>query len=268
MRIKVLLFMSVLTLSAVGCSQPYVSEYRLDQGLAVVFTGIEGRSGLNEDICHGLNAGGVDWAIELNDWTIGLPGSGLINLRNEMRNRQKAAEIARRVGKYIVDYPGRPVVLIGQSGGAAIAVWVAESLPPGRKVDGVVLLAATLSPEYSLDEALLNSRRGIVSFHSARDWVFLGAGTSLAGTMDGAYGAAAGQRGFTVPTDGPRAGLYGLKLFQVAWSDQVHPSGFGGHLTSGSREFVARHVAPLCRASSWNQRTIDRVVSGQAFLRP
>ena len=264
----VLLTLGILAVAAGGCSQPYVSEYRLDQGLAMVFTGIEGRSALNQDICHGLNAGGVEWAIELVDWTIRVPGTGLINLRNESRNRRKAAEVARRVGQYLIDYPGRPVVLIGQSGGAAIAVWVAESLPPGQKVDGVILLAATLSPKYVLDDALLNSRRGVVSFHSARDWVFLGVGTGLAGTMDGKHGSAAGRQGFAIPTDGPRSGLYGIKLVQIAWSDQVFPSGFGGHLSSSSREFVARHVAPLCRASAWDKRTIDRVVSGRAFLRP
>ena len=160
------------------------------------------------------------------------------------------------------------MVLVGQSGGAAVAIWAAERLPVGHRVDGIILLAAALSPGYPLDDALTKSRRGIVSFHSSRDRFFLGAGTTIYGTMDGKHGSAAGRVGFTEPADGPRAAVYGRKLFQVPWHEQVYRSGLGGHLTSGSRDFVARHVGPLCQASVWSERTIQRVLSGQAFIRP
>ena len=63
----------------VGCSgktsllvshdQPYVVSERLNRGLVIALPGIEGRSKLNEDICRGLDEGGVSWAIELYDWT-------------------------------------------------------------------------------------------------------------------------------------------------------------------------------------------------------
>ncbi len=268
MRMKIGLLILCVSVAIGGCSQPYVTDERLDRGLVLVFTGIEGRSLLNMGICHGVAAGEVDCAIELVDWTIGLPFTSLLNLRNKSRNQRVAAKVARRVGKYRTDHPGRPVILVGQSGGSAMAVWVAERLPPGHQVDGIVLLAAALSQSYPLDDALLNSRRGIVSFHSNRDFLFLGAGTSLIGTMDGKHGSAAGRVGFDVPTERPRSGLYKLKLFQVPWNEQVYPSGIGGHLTSGSRAFVARHVAPLCKAEIWDERTIQRVLSGQAFVRP
>jgi len=249
-----------------GCSQPYLTDDRRQNGLVMVFTGIEGRSRLNMDICHGLDAGGVEqYAIELVDWTTRWPVAYVVNVRRQGRNRRKAAEIAEKIVKYQVRYPGRPVLLVGQSGGAAIALWAAEALPPYRQVDGIVLLAAALSPEYPLAEALRKSRRGIVSFHSRRDWVFLGAGTTLVGTMDGRHGSAAGRQGFAVPAEGPAAELYKEKLFQIAWHEQVYTSGYGGHLTSGSRPFVASHVAPFCLAETWNQPLVDRVLSGRAF---
>jgi len=268
MRTNALLILLGLSAAVGGCTQPYMDDYRLDQGLVMVFTGIEGRGVLNEDICHGLNAGGVDWGIELVDWTIGLPFTTLLNIGSRGRNHRQATAIGQRIAKYRLDYPGRPVVLVGQSGGAAIAVWAAERLPAGHRVDGIILLAAALSPEYPLDNALARSRRGIVSFHSSRDRFFLGAGTTISGTMDGKHGSAAGRVGFTVPADGARAGAYRRKLFQVPWREQVYRSGLGGHLTSGSRDFVARHVGPLCRASLWSERTVQRVLSGQAFIRP
>jgi len=258
-----------LVFAAGGCagSQPYLDQQRLRDGLVMVFTGIEGRGPLNRDICHGLDDGGVKCGIELVDWTVRMPGAYLVNLRNEARNRDKADEIAGWVLQYRRAYPHRPVVLVGQSGGGAIATWVAEALPQDEQVDGIILLAAALSPGYRLDTALRRSRRGIVSFHSRRDWVFLAAGTTCLGTMDGKHSSSAGRAGFEVPADPIRAGLY-KRLFQVAWHEQMVDAGhFGGHLTSGSRPLVSRYVAPLVRARQWDHATVKRVLEGQPVRR-
>ena len=205
----------VLTVSLGGCnSQPYRTAERLERGLVIVLTGIEGRSAINEDIMKGLDAGGVDWAIELYDWTA--PLVPLYNLRAEAHNRQKAKVLARRIARYRWDYPRRAIVLIGQSGGGAMAIWTAEALLGGQEIDGIVLLAAALSPDYHLEFALERTKRGIVSFHSSRDWMFLGLGTIIYGTMDGEHTASAGQVGFALPEDKPSRQGY-EKLFQVAW---------------------------------------------------
>ena len=265
MRKMALLVVSCLAALA-GCSQPYVNEARLARGLVIVLTGIEGRSVLNEDICHGLNDGGVDCAIELVDWTSPLPGGYLISLRDKPRNMRKAAELAERVVRYQKDHPGKPVFLLGQSGGAAIAVWATEALPPASKIEGIILLAPAISGEYELDQAMLNSGRGIVSFHSQRDWVILGAGTTIYGTMDGKHGPAAGRTGFQTP-QGPRAQRYRRKLFQIAWAEQADPAGhYGGHLSSGSRRFVARYVAPLVQLGQWDQHMVVRMREGKNLL--
>ena len=69
-RCLILILLAGLAAGA-GCarSQPFVTPQRLDRGLVMVLSGIEGQSRLNEDICRGLNDGGVNWAIELVDWT-------------------------------------------------------------------------------------------------------------------------------------------------------------------------------------------------------
>ena len=246
-----------------GCarSQAFVTPQRLERGLVMVLTGIEGQSRLNEDICRGLNDGGVNWAIELVDWTA-VPGGLLLNLWSEPRNHQRAEELADRIVRYQASHPGRPVALLGQSGGGAMAVWIAEALPPGRRVEAIVLLAVSLSPGYQLDEAITRTRRGVVSFYSHKDWVC--AGTAVTGTMDGEHTLSAGRVGFDVPARAASLGSY-QKLFQVAWHEQMEQSGHvGGHLTSGARDFVARYVAPMVRSEKWDGSLIRAVLAGEA----
>ncbi len=251
-------------LGFVGCTsaaQPFVTPQRLDRGLVLVLTGIEGRGRINEGICWGLADAGVHRAIELVDWTV--PGAHLINLRDEERNRKKAEDIANRITRYQMSRPGRSVILIGHSGGGAMAVWIAEALPPGGSIDGIILLSVSLSPGYLLDISLRNSRRGIVSFHSREDWVFLGAGTMAWGTMDGKHTSSAGMVGFDVPARPGRKGLYG-KLFQIPWREQMSRVGHsGGHTTSGARQFVKHYVAPLVPAKKWDKAVIKTILSDE-----
>jgi len=231
--------------SSAGCGhkQPYVTPDRLDRGLVLVLPGIEGRSAFNQAVCRGLDEGGVDWAIELHDWTS--PLGPLYNIEAYDRNRRAASRIGWRIARYRWDHPGKPVVIVGQSGGGAMAVWTAEQLLPGQRVDGIILLAAALSPHYILDFALENSTRGIVNFHSSMDWIFLGVGTTVTGTMDGRHTVSAGQVGFSAPGSKLSLAAY-RKLFQVSWRPEMIASGNPGmHLTSGGSEFVAKYVAPL-----------------------
>ena len=261
---NLLWILGLAVLPLVGCAhqQPYVTSERLERGLVVVLPGIEGRSVFNENICRGLDDGGVNYAIELVDWTSGL--GPLYNLRAEQRNREQARRIAEMVVRYRMGYPGRPVLLVGQSGGGAMAVWIAEALPPGQQVEGLILLAATLSPEYPLDDALAKSRLGILSSSSDRDWVFLVLGTAAAGTMDGEHSASAGNSGFVVPDKGPRAKLYHDKLHQIHWTPQMADTGnWGMHLTSGTARFVSLYVAPFVLSDTWSDAVTDKILRRQ-----
>ncbi len=253
---------AVICAGVVGCQsrQPYVTTERLDRGLVIVLTGIEGRSALNEDICKGLNDGGVNWAIELYDWT-SIWGP-LPNLRAEGRNRDQAAVIADKIVRYRLSYPGRPVMLVGQSGGAAIAAWAAEALPPDENLDGIIMIAASLSPDYQIELALAKVRQGVVNFYSERDFVLLGFGTTIYGTMDGEHTSAAGKVGFKTPDVDSRPALY-EKLLQIPWSEAMSDTGnIGMHLSSGASKFVATYVAPFITVEEpWNQSMIDRVLA-------
>lgn len=256
-RWVVCLLVSAVGLFVTGCLQPYVNNERLDRGLVIVLSGIEGRSMQTLAICEGLDRGGVDSAIEIFDWTSW--GSPLESLQNRSRNRRQAGLVAARISEYQDKYPGRPTYVVGQSGGGGLAVWVAEAMPRGRQLDGVILLAPAISPEYPLLAALLATRRGIVNFYSQGDWVVLGLGTSMYGTIDGKMTNSAGMMGFSrsaaagLPSGGP-------KLIQVAWSEEMIGQGhLGGHMTSGSRAFVTKSVAPFIvgDGDAWESSSAD-----------
>lgn len=237
---------------------------RADRGLVIVLPGIEGRSGLNEAICTGLAEGGVPYKIELYDWTSRL--GPVANQRAEGRNREQATQIAASIVRYKTAYPGRPVFLVGQSGGGAMAAWVAECLPSNQQVDGIVMLAASLSPTYSLDVALARSKRGIVNFYSSRDWFLLGIGTTVLGTMDGAHTSSAGKTGFERPALLTRSKAY-ERLYQVSWTPAMAQAGnTGTHISSGASAFVATYVAPLIMTPAWSHQTIDRIIQGPESL--
>jgi len=258
-RLWVLVALGCSLGSGCGRTHPYVTAERRLRGLVIVLPGIEGRGWLNAAICRGLNEGGVNWAVELHDWTTGVPGNFLYHLRAEGRNRRQAAAIAERIGRYNARYPGRPVVLVGQSGGGAVAAWVAEAMPSPEGLTGVVMLSPALSPGYDLRAALANSKRGMVNFYSRRDWVFLGVGTSMWGTMDGKLSSSAGRVSFGAPEAASSGSPY-AKLFQLAWNREMSDSGHvGGHLSSGASEFVAKYVAPLILAEKWDEQLMVRV---------
>ncbi len=261
MRTKLIGMLAVAMLA--GCTQqgrqPYMSTERLGRGLIIVLSGVEGRSPLTTAIARGLDQGGIDHAIEIYGWTSWLGPA--YNLRAEDRNRLVAAKIARRIADYRGDFPGRPVVLIGQSGGAAIAAWAAEAMRGGVKASGIIMLAPALSPPYLLDLALSNLERGIVSFHSERDRLFLAWGTTIHGTMDGEYTSSAGHTGFDVPTAGGKPAGY-ERLFQIGWREKMSKVGHHGtHLTSSAAGFVAAYVAPFVQTAAWNQQFVDEVLT-------
>jgi len=254
-------------LSCGGCvRQQYLTPERLDNGLVVVLTGIEGRSPLNRDIVRGLVDGGVKSGMEIQDWTSWL--GPLYSLRAELRNRRKAGRIAVHISEYKFANPGKPVFLVGQSGGGAMALWIAESMPEGQEVDGVILLEPSISPRYMIDYALSKTRRGVVNFYSSRDWFFLGVGTTITGTMDGRHTSSAGRVGFEVSPqlDPTRQQLYN-KLFQIAWHKQMAATGHtGGHLSSSAEAFIADYVAPLINADKWSDELIAKIISGRKVL--
>ncbi|HEV3142285.1 MAG TPA: alpha/beta hydrolase [Gemmataceae bacterium] len=226
------------------------SDYcRLDKGLAIVLPGIEGFGPLNCNIAYGLIDGGFPGAVVVHDWTTGIWPLFAYHLRAQKINRRRAEEIARLILNYKREFPGRPVHLLGHSGGAAIAVWTLEALPENQPVHSAVLLGAALSASYPLSKALDQTKQGIWHFWSPLDLLFLAAGTVLFGTADGQHVIAAGCCGFKAPQAKNDRQRLRQQCYHPRMLRQFHA---GGHFGWANSVFVSEEIAPLFEMHSTN----------------
>ena len=242
--------LALLLLGSAGCRVPghMRSAERIRRGMVFVLPGIEGRSVWNLNIALGLDEGGVTSAIDIFDWTTGMPAGYLINLTDLERNRRQARLLADKIVAHREKYPGSPVHIIGHSGGGGVAVLALEALPPGRQIDMVILLAPALSPDYDLTSALRRTRHGICNFYSEYDVGLLKVGTSIFGPIDRHYGPSAGAVGFELPADADDSAraMYRRRLRQIAWEKQLRQHGAdGSHIGWASRRFAREYLAPL-----------------------
>ncbi|MFQ5731298.1 MAG: alpha/beta fold hydrolase [Planctomycetaceae bacterium] len=240
---------AIAVLSVSGCAHfsPAMSPERLDRGYVVVLPGIEGPSAFNSNVAEGLLNAETDMAVEVYDWSTGSLPAFLTHLQDLPRNREQARRLAEKIIRYQDEYPGRPVYLVGHSGGAGIALLTLEALPDGRRIDGAILLAGAVSRDYDLRNALSKTTRGIWNYHSSGDWFFLVAGTSLFGTIDRVYAPSAGAYGFRVPDNLDAEGRRQYaKLRQPPYRLGMLASGnYGGHFGPATRGFARDYLAPV-----------------------
>jgi pimeloyl-ACP methyl ester carboxylesterase len=217
---------------------------RLDKGLVLLLTGIEGRSFLNVGLLAGMIDGGVRSAVEIVDWTTGNKLLFLLHLRGWNRNNRVAMQLAARIVEYQDRFPSRPVWMVGHSGGGGMALLTAAALPEDRKVTGIVMLATGVSPRFDLRPAAAKVETAIWNYHSWFDCFFLIFGTTIMGTIDGRHGPAAGAGGFRNPQAAELSAAG--RLIQVPWNwrmlGQFNP---GEHFGCVHRVFVAEEIAPL-----------------------
>jgi hypothetical protein len=245
-----------------GCAaqdqQPYYTHARRANGLVIVLSGIEGRSPLNEAICRGLVRGGVDMAIENYEWAA--PMGLVFNQRAKSRNLARARDLADHIVAQKLLYPRAPVYMVAQSGGSALAAWAAAEMPADLPIDGIIMINPSLSPGYDLGKALSVTRQGIINFYSPRDWLLLGIGTTLAGTMDGKHTSSAGRVGFEMHHSGVEGELY-RKVYQIGWEPAMAETGHGGgHMSSAAEGFVAAYVSPFIGEPRWSKRLVGEVL--------
>ncbi len=221
----------------------------LDRGLVLILPGVEGRSFLNVSLMAGLLDAGLPYAMEIVDWTTGCCLLAIYHLRAWQRNCRVAQQIASRVVEYRRQYPGRPVWLIGHSGGGAMSLLTAEFLPAGLSLTGIVLLAPAMSSRYSCDAAMQRTERGIWSFYSAGDVWFLGLTTLVLGTFDGVHWPGSGCIGFAHRSEpGPAAQCQLRQIpYRLGMTSQFN---LGGHFGCVHRVFVAETIAPILREGS------------------
>jgi len=242
-----------MLLVAGGCSSPnasYVTRERLDCGLVVSLDGIGGYNWGPRWLRSGLDEAGLKSAIVIYDWSKGPTGLFVGDLVAKERNLAAANDLARMVVNYEAAMPGRPVTLIGHSGGAAVVAWALELMPEGSHVDQAILLAPALAPDYDLSPALRAVRRRLYVMYSHADVGLMAAGTAVFGTMDRQHSVSAGFVGFSIP-DGAQDKSQYLKVRQVPWTVSLLKTGhLGGHMGWTSTRFARDFIAPILAGST------------------
>lgn len=232
-----------------GCvsQRELCTDARYDKGYTILLTGVTGRFPWDDRIARGLVDGGLPTAIEIHDWTRGpllLP----VNMVDVWKKRRETQEIAAKIVDYQKRYPGRPVHLVGLSGGGAMVVKTLEALPPDVRVDSAVLLAPAVSTVYDLRQAQAHTERGIHNFYSPLDLFVGGALVLTCGTIDGSHLTSAAVAKFKPPealTDAEEA-QYAKALTQHPYSPTMLADGHpGGHFGWTSPPFVRDELAPI-----------------------
>lgn len=236
-------YLVMLSAAMGGCWRPpEPTAQQLDCGLVVLFPGIEGGPWQVEGPTRAFRAAGVKSAIVAHNWK--RLTSSLANLVDYESNRKAAGRRAAEITKYALEHPGRPIDLVGYSGGGGLALFVVEALPENIRVRNVVLAQAAISPGYDLRPALRRMNGVIVNLYSPRDSAVVGLGTRLFGTMDRVYTRSVGVDGFEVERAVPDAALR-HRLIQRAWTSDDETLGHnGGHLDIVARAWNRVVIAP------------------------
>ena len=221
-----------------GCSNATsVSAGKTGQGSVWLVPGIEGQTFLVGDVEKALRSNNYHGDINRFNW--GNPLLPLKNLCNARHKQIQSQRLADELSEYSRQYPGEPVDLIGYSGGAGLVVLAIEKLPDNVRVRNVTLVHGALSSEFDLTAALAKIDGRLKNMYSQADWLVLGIGTRIFGTIDGPKTDSAGMVGFKVDKAVPGKTLR-CKLQQIPWQWDQHR--WGGHLTLYDYNFNRDYV--------------------------
>jgi len=218
-------------------------------GVVFVVEGIGGFEVFNASARWSLQRAGVVHDVREFVWTHGW-GKLFKDLQDIRHLIQKSSELTEEIQRIKAADRDRPIYLLAKSGGTALALFVAEQLPPGT-LERIILLSSAVSPSHDLRPALRATRGEIVSFYSPHDKFVLNWGTGHFGTADRVYGPSAGWCGFRIPAGlSPEdQALYG-KLVQIPWQPTMILQGnTGSHTGTTMPAFLAREVAPWLKTS-------------------
>ena len=239
------------TLVSVGCdgggfNAKYTQDSQKQLGMVYILPGIQGVDSHYFNIRRGLAKSGVNCGMMIHPWGCQIPGLNLLlNQTDSVDDRTWGQRIAADIVAYQKAYPGKPVHIIGQSGGAGVAVFTAEALadiPDAKPITGLVLLDGSLSADYDLTKALSMCSSGIINFYNLRDVALLQVGTAMFGNVDGGHGDSAGRTGFEeeYPT-----------LYQVRVTDDMVNGLDDPHFADCSSAFAGKYLAGWILQSSW-----------------
>ena len=233
---------------------PDLSKGVEGHGLVLLADGVGGFDLCGTALRHVMGAQKLPYVVKVVPW-----GHGIwrwhADLTDAVNRDLQAGLVADEARAFRLANPGRPIHLIGKSGGTGVVVRALEGLEDGV-VDSVVLIAPAISRGYDLTRALKAVRRELVVFWSPLDLIILGAGTRIFGTIDRKKEVSAGLVGFRVPhplSDEQRAQY--AKLRQVRWRPAMARTGYlGGHLGPDNPAFLRKYVVPLLRAEDAPKR--------------
>jgi len=152
--------------------------------------------------------------------------------------RAQGCKLAETILTVRQTHPEISIYVVGHSAGAVVALAAAESLPP-CSIEGMALLAPSLSTFYDVRPALPAIRRHLDVYYSTHDILYLGLGTGVFGTSEGIHAPASGRIGFQVQDDL-------CKVRQHQWQHSDCPTGnWGGHYGGYQPGFLRERVLPL-----------------------
>ena len=204
--------------------------------------GVSGESVVDHTLVRGFRDGHLDADVEIYDWTEHDPGVPALQAIG--RNKKQAKLIAEKLtAKFRAD-PRGVIYLTSHSGGAGLAAWALEDLPPDVKVERAIFIAPALSRGYDLSRALGQVRDKAYVLYSDGDSVILNAGTKVFGTIDGVYDVAAGYGGF-IRAKGFDSAAY-AKLMQIPYDPKWARLGhYGDHIGPMGAAFSREVLVPL-----------------------
>ena len=205
--------------------------------------GVGGRRSIDQTLVIALKQAGYKGEVRMYDWTGGK--IGIEALLAHERHHAEARTIADIIlARHKAD-PNAPIHITAHSGGAGLAAFALELLPPDVRVESVFMFAPALSPEYDLTGALKHVTKNLYVFSSPHDTVVLAAGCKLFGTIDGVKCEAAGVNGFVQPATADPEQYKKLihYPYRISWLRKYGNA--GSHICAMRYPFARGYIAPL-----------------------
>lgn len=207
--------------------------------VVVHVVGWNGPTGGDRDLLLALREAGVDSELRTYDWTNG--HRSLMALWHA----QHSAKPAKQLADYLVELKGNKmqIDLIADSSGCGVVLDALAALPAEVTVRTVLLSSPAVSSGYDLRPALARVEEGLYSFNSDRDWIILGLGTWIFGTLDGRHASGAGKVGFAIDPDDPAYAKLHQISYDATWKQMYGHT--GQHTHALLPKFAKAKLAPL-----------------------
>ena len=215
----------------------------------LLLPGILGEQIWDRRISLGIQQSGFPCDTEIYDWTNG----PLMMVSNIGGDHGETLKLIRSIHRFRKDFPQRPLILIGHSGGCRMVVRVLEELGDQPLVDRAVLLSPGLESTYDLRQALRGTQSGIVTFYSNLDFPVSAPLTFAKGITQFRLDASAATFGFKTPRNlSPEdSENYSRMLIQRGYRAKMLTSGnAGGHFGWTVPRFDAGYIVPWLNTQS------------------